>query len=70
MEIKYEIDENNKVVIWYVGEGIPFAQQPDRPDGTPWKNRKEAEDWARALIAETIKNNPKEVVESDNSATK
>jgi hypothetical protein len=60
MEIRYEIDEKNEVVMWYVGEEIPFARQPDRPDGTPWKDRKEAEKWAKDLIAETHKNIPVE----------
>jgi hypothetical protein len=50
--MRYEIDENNAIHMWNDSQEEPFLFQPDWPDGTPWADAKEAEDWAKAKIAE------------------
>jgi hypothetical protein len=50
--MRYEIDENNAVHMWNDTQDEPFLFQPDWPNGTPWANAEEAENWAKAKIAE------------------
>jgi len=50
--MRYEIDEKNAIRIWQGGVDIPFLFQPNYPDGTPWADKADAENWAKAKIAE------------------
>jgi hypothetical protein len=57
--MNYTTDNNNAISIFMDGSEVPFMFQPDWPDGTPWASKKEAEDWAKAKIAElTIESAP------------
>jgi hypothetical protein len=54
----YEIDNNNVVRAWDnefpnsdVGNA-PFLLQDIHPDGRPWLDKQEAEDWIKAQITE------------------
>jgi hypothetical protein len=65
MTYRYEIDEANAVRIWDEDNpnenGAPFIFQPDWPNGTPWQNGSEAEEWA-ALFVESLENPQSEFV--------
>ena len=53
---RYEIDESNVLRMWddvNTNElGAPFRFQPIHPDGRPWANREEAEQYALSVIRE------------------
>jgi hypothetical protein len=50
MKFRYEIDENNAVLIYAEGNDVPVVFQPDYPDTTPWANKTDASNWAKAWI--------------------
>lgn len=50
--MRYEIDEDNAVLIYEDGSDTPFMFQPDWPDTTPWASREEAEEYAQKKILE------------------
>jgi hypothetical protein len=50
--MRYEIEENtNAVRVWNDEEEAPFLFQPTWPDNTSFANAKEAEKFAKAVIA-------------------
>lgn len=52
MPYGYKIDKGNVVVIWGDEEGTPGnIIQPTWPNGTKWKNKDEAEKWAKTFVA-------------------
>ena len=52
MSAGYSIKKDNLVVIWLDSEDTPGnLEQPSWPDGTAWRSKKEAEDWAKAWLA-------------------
>lgn len=65
--MRYEIDQNNAIHMWHDGEDVPFLFQPDYPDGTPWANREDAENWAKAKVLELEDENAFEAPTSPNS---
>lgn len=50
--MKYEIDNNNAIRMWHDGEEVPFLFQPDYPNGTPFADKADAENWAKAKMTE------------------
>jgi hypothetical protein len=50
MKFRYEIDKNNAVWIFLNDSKVASVFQPDWADGTPWANKTEAENWAKAWI--------------------
>ena len=51
MAFGYEIEKGNVVVIWADEKGTPGnVVQEAWPDGTKWKDKAEAEAWAKAFI--------------------
>jgi hypothetical protein len=52
MAFGYEIEKGNVVVIWADEKGTPGNVVMETwPDGTKWKDKAEAEAWAKAFIA-------------------
>lgn len=57
----YEIDNNNVIRVWDNEtpnsdvDDAPFLLQDIHPDGHPWLDRNEAEDWAKDYIVEREK---------------
>ena len=54
MSYKYELGPKYEISVWDLDnptpENVPHFFQPNWPDGTPWANKAEAENWAKALI--------------------
>lgn len=48
--MRYEIDKDNAIRVYNDSQKVPFALQPNWPDGTPWANYDEAKEWAELLI--------------------
>lgn len=48
--MRYELDQNNAVKIFEDAQDVPFAYQPQWPNGTKWADVDEAKDWAETLI--------------------
>lgn len=53
----YEIDEENAVRIFTVGEERPVIYQPTWPNGDNWENAEEAGFWAQAHINSIVDEN-------------
>lgn len=52
MSNRYEIEEEtNAIRVYYDGADVAGLFQPHWPNGTPWANREEAEEWALLFIA-------------------
>jgi len=66
-EPRYEVNANNEVFIWIGETEEPNLFQPQWPDGTPWADKAEAENWAQQFFA-TI--NDPEAPEAPSSPTK
>jgi len=50
--MRYEIEKDtNAVRVWNDGEEAPFLYQPTFPDNTSFTDAKEAEKFAKAVIA-------------------
>ena len=58
MRYEFTISNSNEIRVWDTENpnenGAPFLFQPDRPDGTPWANRAEAEEWVQNRIADLL----------------
>lgn len=56
MELRYEVDAELNLRIYndLDEHGLPFCLQPHWPDGTPWKDKKQASAWAEAMIASML----------------
>lgn len=56
MGYRYEINDENAVRVWDDENpnesGVPFFYQPNHPDGRPWTDRAEAQEWVDAFITE------------------
>jgi len=69
MRYRYEVNNKNEVKVWDNENpnenDAPFFFQPDWPDGTPWANKSEAEDWAQVFI-ESLDNPESEFVAGEN----
>lgn len=54
MNYKYELGPKHEISVWNLDnptpENVPHFFQPNWPDGTPWADKAEAENWAKALI--------------------
>lgn len=50
--MRYEIQENTLRV--FNDDGIDFLVQPHHPEGRPWHNSTEIEDWAKGYMANFI----------------
>ena len=55
----YEIDDQLAIRAWDTQmpneENKPFLYQPDHPDGRPWVDRNDAEQWINSFIVEMLK---------------
>jgi hypothetical protein len=49
--MRYEIDENLTVRVWVEQQEEPMLLQPFKPDGQPFKDHEDAEDWANRYVA-------------------
>jgi hypothetical protein len=48
---QYEIEEEtNAIRVYYDNSDVPGLFQPEWPNGEPWANREEAEEWAKLFI--------------------
>ena len=47
---RYEIDDNNAIRVYINDNTFPSLLQPNWPNGTLWKDRQEAENWAILYI--------------------
>ncbi len=61
--MRYEIQENTLRV--FNDEGLNFLVQPHHPNGRPWHNYTEIEDWAKEYMANFVEVEPAEETEFD-----
>lgn len=67
---RYTID-NNAISVWnieHTWQPEPFLLQPERPDGTPWANEAEAQQWIESLLNGWIQSE-KELIEQESITT-
>jgi len=51
MNLIYSIDNSTFAVnIFVSGNNVPVIHQPNWPNGTPWNNYNEADNWAQLCI--------------------
>ena len=69
MKFEYKLGPKHEIEIWDLDnplpDNVPAIYQPHWPDGTPWGNATEAENWAKAFI-EIYTNPDYEVVPGPN----
>ena len=51
MTVRYEIDSDNAVKVYYGDAEIPSLYQPHWPNGEAWADAAESEDWAKLYLA-------------------
>jgi len=52
MKTKYEIEEEtNAVKVFYENSDVASLYQPNYPDGSPWADAEDADNWAKLYIA-------------------
>ena len=51
MTIRYELDEDNAVKVFYPDSDVPSLLQPTWPNGDAWASAAEASAWAELYIA-------------------
>jgi len=54
--MRYEITDDNVVLVFNDGETVPFLSQPDFPNRDPW-TKAEAKEWADVYIASLHESN-------------
>jgi hypothetical protein len=50
--MKYEIENDNTVLVFNNDETAPFILQPHYPNGEPFESYEDAENWAKAKVEE------------------
>jgi hypothetical protein len=55
MTLRYEIDSDNAVRVFYPDSDLPFLYQPTWPNGDAWINSEQSSAWANLYI-ESIDN--------------
>lgn len=50
--MRYEITNNNTVLVFNNDETVPFILQPHYPNGEPFASYEDAENWAKAKVEE------------------
>jgi len=51
MTIRYELDSNNAVKVFYADSDVPSLFQPQWPNGDAWADAAEAAAWAELYLA-------------------
>jgi len=51
MTLRYEIDSDNAVKVFYPESDVPSLYQPTWPNGDDWTNAAEATAWAELYLA-------------------
>lgn len=51
MTVRYEIDSNNAVKVFYDDNTVPSLYQPQWPNGDAWADAAEATAWAELYLA-------------------
>lgn len=53
MEYNYTLNKDNSVSVFTTGDDVPFAWQPNYPNGESW-DATQAEAWAKQVILSLI----------------